>query len=125
MDTRGHWEHFEHVTDIGVRGFGPNPAEAFAQAEGFGIALPDRELACAPIKSDVGQHYLGAMRAAINCALANRQILAHLARGVFADLFPGTRLDLLSQTCMKESGPVAMPAALLVRLPKGRRVEKS
>ena len=37
-----------------------------------GIQLPDRELACAPIKSEVGQRYLGAMRAAINCALANR-----------------------------------------------------
>ena len=33
---------------------------------------------------DVGQDYLGAMRAAINCALANRQILTHLVREVFA-----------------------------------------
>jgi RNA-splicing ligase RtcB len=41
-------------------------------ATAAGISLPDRELACAPIKSDVGQLYLGAMRAAINCALANR-----------------------------------------------------
>ena len=40
-----------------------------------GIVLADRELACAPIRSTVGQDYLGAMRAAINCALANRQIL--------------------------------------------------
>lgn len=32
MDTRGHWEHFEHVADIGVRGLGPTAAEAFAQA---------------------------------------------------------------------------------------------
>ena len=46
----------------------------------YGITLPDRELACAPINSDVGQEYLGAMRAAINCALANRQILTHLVR---------------------------------------------
>lgn len=41
----GHWEHFEHVADIGIRGFGSTPAEAFAQA---GLALtalitdPDR-----------------------------------------------------------------------------------
>lgn len=32
----GHWEHFEHVADIGIRGFGSTPAEAFAQA---GLAL--------------------------------------------------------------------------------------
>lgn len=64
-------------------------------AAGFGIHLPDRELACAPIESDLGQAYLGAMRAAINCALANRQILTHLARGVFAEVVPAARLDLL------------------------------
>ncbi|MDA8108591.1 MAG: RtcB family protein [Betaproteobacteria bacterium] len=60
-----------------------------------GIRLPDRELACAPIESDVGQDYLGAMRAAINCALANRQILTHLVRKVFADVLPQARLALL------------------------------
>lgn len=26
------WEHFQHVADVGVRGFGPTPAAAFAQA---------------------------------------------------------------------------------------------
>jgi len=60
-----------------------------------GIALPDRELACAPIRSEVGEDYLGAMRAAINCALANRQILTHLVRQVFADVLPQARLPLL------------------------------
>jgi len=60
-----------------------------------GIALPDRELACAPIASPIGQRYLGAMRAAINCALANREIIGHLARGIFDRLFPGTKLELL------------------------------
>ncbi|HEU4729581.1 MAG TPA: RtcB family protein [Kofleriaceae bacterium] len=64
-------------------------------AAGFGIRLPDRELACAPIESDLGRAYLGAMRAATNCALANRQILTHLAREVFADVVPAARLDLL------------------------------
>jgi tRNA-splicing ligase RtcB len=59
------------------------------------IELPDRELACAPINSEVGQEYLGAMRAAINCALANRQIITHLVRQVFADLLPQARLSLL------------------------------
>ncbi|MCG8695754.1 MAG: RtcB family protein [Minwuiales bacterium] len=67
---------------------------AIAAAE-HGIRLPDRELACAPIKSPIGERYIGAMRAGINCALANRQIIAHLTRDVFADLFPHAELDLL------------------------------
>ena len=76
-------------------------------AAGFGIALPDRELACAPIESEIGERYLGAMRAGINCALANRQIITHLARGVFADILANARLDLLydvsHNTCKVEA----------------------
>jgi tRNA-splicing ligase RtcB len=72
-----------------------------------GIVLPDRELACAPLNSALGQRYLGAMRAGINCALANRQILTHLAREAFADLLPGVRLPLLydvsHNTCKEET----------------------
>ncbi len=64
-------------------------------ASQHGIRLPDRELACAPIRSAVGEEYLGAMRAAINCALANRQILTQLAREVFAEVLPEARLELL------------------------------
>lgn len=60
-----------------------------------GIELPDRELACAPITSDVGDRYLGAMRGAINCALANREILGHYARRVFGHFFPECDLKLL------------------------------
>lgn len=71
-----------------------------------GIHLPDRELACAPIKSQVGQSYLGAMRAAINCALANRQILTHFTREVFKEFFPNTELrlvyDVSHNTCKEE-----------------------
>jgi tRNA-splicing ligase RtcB len=73
----------------------------------MGIRLPDCELACAPIKSDLGQQYLGAMRAAINCALANRQIITHLVREVFAHRLPKARLDLLfdvsHNTCKAET----------------------
>ena len=60
-----------------------------------GIELPDRELACAPINSAVGERYLGAMRGAINCALANREILGHYARRVFGHFFPECDLKLL------------------------------
>jgi len=68
--------------------------------------LPDRELACAPLDSDLGRAYLGAMRAGINCALANREILTHLTRRAFADILPEARLDLLfdvsHNTCKEE-----------------------
>jgi tRNA-splicing ligase RtcB len=71
------------------------------------IELPDRELACAPIHSEVGERYLGAMRAAINCALANREILGHFARRVFGHFFPDSDLPLLfdvsHNTCKVES----------------------
>ncbi len=69
--------------------------EMAISAKSEGIDLPDRELACAPIRSKTGQRYLGAMRAGINCALANRQILTQLTREAFRELFPRLTLDLL------------------------------
>ncbi len=85
--------------------------EMVIAAPAAGIHLPDRELACAPLKSALGQRYLGAMRAGINCALANRQILTHLARAAFAEIFPGARLPLLydvsHNTCKEETHAVA------------------
>lgn len=51
--------------------------------EKYGIALPDRQLACAPIDSPEGKHYIGAMRAAANFAWCNRQLLMWQAREVF------------------------------------------
>jgi tRNA-splicing ligase RtcB len=84
----------------GSRGLGHQIGTEFLKemvivAESSGIVLPDRELACAPIRSEVGQRYLGAMRAAINCALANREILGHYARRVFEHFFPHHELSLL------------------------------
>ena len=74
------------------------------------ISLPDRELACAPLRSELGRRYLGAMRAAINCALANRQILTRLTRDVFARFFPTASLPLLydvsHNTCKEEEHEV-------------------
>ena len=82
---------------------------ALADAE-LGIELPDRELACAPIASPIGQRYLGAMRAGINCAFANRQIIGHLTREVFAKLLPNAELELLfdvsHNTCKLETHKV-------------------
>ena len=82
----------------------PRMVHAAAKA---GITLPERDLACAPINSDVGQQYLGAMRAAINCAIANRQTLMHLVRQSFSEVFPKAELKLLydvsHNTCKEET----------------------
>ncbi len=79
-------------------------------ANRLGIHLPDRELACAPIKSPEGKQYLGAMNAAINCALANRQILTHLTRETFAEIYPHAALetlfDISHNTCKEETHTV-------------------
>ncbi|MBI3480425.1 MAG: RtcB family protein [Nitrosomonadales bacterium] len=99
----------------GSRGLGHQIGTEFLKqmviaAPGYGIGLPDRELACAPIESKLGKEYLGAMRAAINCALANRQILTHLTREVFAQVLPQARLPLLydvsHNTCKVEEHQV-------------------
>jgi len=55
--------------------------------EKYGIVLPDRQLACAPIDSAEGRHYLGAMRAAANFAFCNRQLLMWQTREVFETVF--------------------------------------
>jgi tRNA-splicing ligase RtcB len=91
---------------------------AIAAAE-HGIKLPDRELACAPITSDVGAQYLGAMRAAINCALANRQILTHLTREAIAQVLPQANVRLLydvsHNTCKVETHQIdGRPRSLYV-----------
>jgi len=96
----------------GSRGLGHQIGTEFLKrmaitAAQHGIALGDRELACAPIRSALGEDYLGAMRAAINCALANRQILTDLVRGVFRDVLPQAQLPLLydvsHNTCKVET----------------------
>jgi tRNA-splicing ligase RtcB len=53
----------------------------------YGLPLPDKELGSAPINSDEGQRYISAVNAGINCAFANRQVIAHLVRGAFKKIF--------------------------------------
>lgn len=81
-------------------------AEMVAKATQYGLDLPEKELACAPIQSDLGQRYLGAMRSGINCALANRQIITHLIREASAKIFSieGFHLlyDVSHNTCKEE-----------------------
>ena len=96
----------------GSRGLGHQIGTEFLKemvvaAPRHGLQPPDRELACAPINSPLGESYLGAMRAAVNCALANRQILTHLVRKVFMQIFDEATLDLLydvsHNTCKVET----------------------
>lgn len=85
----------------GSRGFGYQVCDDYLDVTGkacakYGISVPDRQLACTPVNSPEGQAYLGAMRAAANYAWANRQLLMHRARQVFAQVFgrPWERLKM-------------------------------
>lgn len=53
----------------------------------YGIKLPDRQLACAPVESPEGRDYLAAMACAANYAWANRQCIAHWVREGFSRVF--------------------------------------
>jgi len=50
----------------------------------YGILLPDRQLSCAPVESEEGRGYLGAMACAANFAWANRQVIMALAKRAIA-----------------------------------------
>lgn len=66
----------------------------------YNISIPDRQLACVPIRSEEGQAYLSAMRAAANFAWANRQAIVHFLRSSFRTIFgKQTRLELLYDVC--------------------------
>ncbi len=60
----------------------------------YGFSIPDRQLACAPVKSPEGQEYLSAMACSANYAWANRQCLMHWTREVFIDFFGMKAEDL-------------------------------
>ena len=76
-------------------------------AQKYNINIKDRELASAPINSPEGQRYLGAMSAGINCALANRQIITHLVREIFTEVYPEGHIkmlyDISHNTCKVET----------------------
>jgi tRNA-splicing ligase RtcB len=69
--------------------------ELYVASKKYNIPLKDRELVCAPINSPEGEKYFSAVNAGINCALANRQVIAHLVREGFHQVFPEARIDML------------------------------
>ncbi len=84
----------------GSRGFGHQIASDYIQSflplmqRKFGIELPDRDLACAPFASNEGQAYFAAMKCAINMSFANRQVILHRIREVFAEVLHRDPRDL-------------------------------
>ncbi len=83
----------------GSRGFGHQVCTDYVALLGqavkkYGINLPDRQLACAPVRSPEGQDYLAAMACAANYAWTNRQCIAHWTRETFMKVFGKNRKEL-------------------------------
>ncbi|MBI2205660.1 MAG: RtcB family protein [Candidatus Rokubacteria bacterium] len=83
----------------GSRGLGHQVCTDFLRStesalKRYGITVPDRQLACAPVDSPEARAYLGAMRAAANFAFANRQVLTHWTRGVLLDVLGVAAADV-------------------------------
>lgn len=78
----------------GSRGFGHQICTDYVRrlqgaVNKYGIKLPDKQLVCAPISSEEGQDYLGAMRCGANYAFLNRQLLADKVRQAFESVLAG------------------------------------
>jgi tRNA-splicing ligase RtcB len=77
----------------GSRGFGHQVATDYLQqflavmGAKYHLRVRDRELACAPFHSPEGRDYFAAMKCAVNMGFANRQMILHRIREVFADIF--------------------------------------
>ncbi|HDR53154.1 MAG TPA: RtcB family protein [archaeon] len=83
----------------GSRGLGHQVASDYIRvmleaSQKYGLRLPDRELAAAPLYTPEADRYLEAMKAAVNFAFVNRQTITHHVREVFHSLF-GCELPLL------------------------------
>jgi tRNA-splicing ligase RtcB len=83
----------------GSRGFGHQVCQDYLDvmemaSKKYGFQLPDKQLACAPVRSEEGTAYLGAMNAAANFAWANRQYISYWVRRSFAKVFGRSAEDL-------------------------------
>ena len=87
------------MVHCGSRGLGHQVCTDYVATLGnavrkYGINLPDRQLACAPIQSPEGQAYLEAMACAANYAWTNRQCIAHWVRESLVKVFDKSRREL-------------------------------
>lgn len=83
----------------GSRGFGHQICTDYTKilyraAKDYGIEVPERGLACAPINSPEGKAYYAAMACAVNFAFCNRQLITHDIRRAFQDIFGRTAQEL-------------------------------
>jgi len=83
----------------GSRGFGHQVCSDFLKvmqkaSQKYGIELPDRQLACAPLDSQEGKDYFAAMAAAANYAWCNRQVILALAVRAFERVLGADRQSL-------------------------------
>ena len=83
----------------GSRGLGYQVCEDYVKNMGaavrkYGIDIPDRQLACAPVTSNEGRDYYAAMAAAANYAWANRQCITHWVRESFIQALKKGPADL-------------------------------
>ncbi|MEA3305515.1 MAG: RtcB family protein [Candidatus Omnitrophota bacterium] len=83
----------------GSRGFGHQICGEYSKnmvkyLQKYNISVPDRQLACVPVKSDEGRDYIAAMKCAANYAWNNRQCLTHRVREIFEHVFRAGRKDL-------------------------------
>lgn len=87
------------LVHTGSRGFGHQVCTDYISLLGqavkkYGISLPDRQLACAPINSPEGRDYLAGMACAANYAWTNRQVIAHWTRESMMKVFGKSRREL-------------------------------
>lgn len=92
----------------GSRGLGYQVCDDFIRkmlnaSRQYNIALPDRQLCCAPVRSKEGQNYLAAMACAANYAFANRQIIGHWVRETFEQVLQtnprNLKIELVYDVC--------------------------
>ena len=108
----------------GSRGFGHQVCSDYVALLGeavkkYGINLPDRQLACAPVKSPEGRNYLAAMACAANYAWTNRQCIAHWVRESFIKVFGKS----LRELGMEQVYDVAHNIAKIEEYPVGGKKE--
>jgi len=87
------------IIHTGSRGFGHQICDDHLKTtinatHKYNIDIPDKQLACAPITSEEGKKYLGAMRCGANFAFVNRQVIMHLAEQAFLEGLNISQRDL-------------------------------
>ncbi len=87
----------------GSRGFGHQVATDYLKIQEravrkYGIWLPDRQLACAPVKSKEGQDYFAAMKCAVNYSFTNRLVMTQWVRETFEKVFGRSWEDMDMRT---------------------------